>query len=275
MSNHHKESKIKPMEYVSTLPRYFQRLPKSINRLPRYILLSVLIHFVFTLFSGLVIGVSSYRHVPISVSLIIDKIAPNEDMPAGEIVDSSAEKLEEAPSDATMLAAINSRTKTKGNEKLKTGEKEQVPIERIRLSGRDAEKEIKVKKAGTKLPDKRVSPEVKEVEKKVSDNFQDAFGTSRFTVEKREPKADVKNIKESRKSAVSPVVDLEQGHKNPLVDDEQAGVPLLKGADVDIMIKNNRHAFYETGDEAVVSLNTKRFKYASYFLEIRKAIEAV
>ena len=43
--------------------------------------------------------------------------------------------------------------------------------------------------------------------------------------------------------------------------------------DVDAMASQNPAGYYESGDEAVVSLNTKRFEYAKYFLSIKKGIE--
>jgi len=43
--------------------------------------------------------------------------------------------------------------------------------------------------------------------------------------------------------------------------------------DVDAMASENPAGYYESGDEAVVSLNTKKFEYAEYFLSVKKKIE--
>lgn len=44
-------------------------------------------------------------------------------------------------------------------------------------------------------------------------------------------------------------------------------------SDVDAMARENPGGFYDSGDEAVVSLNTKKFEYAPYFLTIKRGIE--
>ncbi|MDH5543353.1 MAG: TonB family protein [Nitrospinota bacterium] len=48
----------------------------------------------------------------------------------------------------------------------------------------------------------------------------------------------------------------------------------LEKSRIDEIVRDNPAGFYETGDEAIVSLNTKKFKYASYFLKIKRDVEA-
>jgi TonB family protein len=43
--------------------------------------------------------------------------------------------------------------------------------------------------------------------------------------------------------------------------------------DVDAMARENPAGYHDSGDEAVVSLNTKKFEYAEYFLSIKRGIE--
>ena len=52
------------------------------------------------------------------------------------------------------------------------------------------------------------------------------------------------------------------------------GLPFLEESKVDEIVRDNPVGFYDTGEEAIISLNTKKFEYASYFLKIKRGVES-
>lgn len=85
-----------------------------------------------------------------------------------------------------------------------------------------------------------------------------------FSAKNREPNAVSVGVAD-----VVDVVDVRTSRKIKLKEKPRR----IAVADADAMARENPAGFYDSGGEAVVPLNTKKFEYAPYFLSIKREIE--
>lgn len=250
-----------------------------------FLLFSILIHILFLLTSTIVKVRQSVDlpQKPVSVRIIEKPKAPEKKIEdKGRVEDITSAKIEKPDTPPPILA----RTDSKAHSPLKgkTYKAKETIIPRQKLSPakpalakekvehpRKAAKKIKSKISA--VQNKKLVPEQAKESAKI-DLFSSEVMDEAFTdVEKsNREKAKKQEFAKARKLSRNLHEKNENALKGPQSKD---GVKSRKGSDIDIFAKSSTGDFIDLGDEAVVSLNTKEFRFVDYFSEIKRRIELV
>lgn len=249
-----------------------------------FLVLSILIHILFLLTSTIIKVRQSadLPQKPVSVRIVEKPKVPEKNLEdQGRVEDITSTKIEK-PDRPRILA----RTDSKAHSPLKgkTYKAKETIIPRQKLSpAKPAVAKEKVehpRKAAKKIEskisavqNKKLVPEQAKESAKI-DLFSSEIMDEAFTdVEKsNREKAEKKEVAKARELSRSLHEKNEDAVKGPQSKD---GVKSRKGSDIDILAKSSTGDFIDLGDEAVVSLNTKEFRFVDYFSEIKRRIELV
>ncbi len=249
-----------------------------------FLLISILLHIIFLLTSTMikVRAPANIEPKPISVKVVEKPKIPEKSLEdKGRVEDVTSAKIEK-PDNSHILA----RTDSKAHSPLKgkTYKAKETIIPRQKLSpAKPAVAKEKVehpRKAAKKIEskisavqNKKLVPEQAKQSPKM-DLFSSEIMDEAFTdVEKSNmEKAEKKESARARKLSRNLHEKTENTVKGPQSKD---GVKSRKGSDPDVFAKSATPDFIDLGDEAVVSLNTKEFRFVDYFSEIKRRIELV
>lgn len=223
---------------------------KYTRYMSRFFAISVMLHFTVAVLAGYFIGLPDLVRSPIRISLIEEPTEQNVDFPAGKIADLPEMEEGEKPEEADFLAALDSIASLPGEEESE-------------------------KRAELSLPPKETKePNIAEKDKTISTYPPDPFGKPYLPSEKKkENTLKLKSEETIRKSEPKQEPELKKAEDNLFIIENKNR--FLESDQIDLFVKNNPNSVYETDNEAIVSLNTKKFEYADYFSEIRKAVEYV
>lgn len=250
-----------------------------------YFVISLALHGMLILLSGLVVTQATMRQpAPIRIH-VLTAIEPlkNQDLPKGRVEDlPKPDKIEE-PVKSDVLAKYDSvaHSPEKGNKykgaKTVIPRQEKTPPPPVPVASKQnvpAKKPTPSKSTVAAL----TRPEIDITRNENTVSNIDLFARDAIkqalqpeTVERPSAPGDKTEERSKQPSA-------REVEKPDIASPEQSqviGIPGAKGADVDKYALSDTKDVIDLGDEAVVSLNAKEFRYADYFLSIKKAIEMV
>jgi TonB family protein len=249
----------------------------------KFILLSVLVHVLFFQVAGLiVIDPPTPDPAPIKVE-VLDPAppAPSEKMASGRIEETAAPKVEQVPEEAKILSRFDAIAHNPEQGKKYQGSHEAIPREKIDPTPPAKEKAETPTPALDPNPqetlvaalhrpdvvkkDKPVAPQLdlfsEEMIKKAMESSQERRSKKGDPSEEKSPKLSTKITDRPDPSTNRP--------------DSPSGVSSAKGSDIDNYLMASTNDEIDLGDEALVSLNTKSFKYFDYFNSVKRAISLV
>ena len=249
-----------------------------------YYFLSAIIHLA--LFSATAIFVVSAQGkpaaAPVKVNLIYAESPKNKDMDQGRVEDLPKPDKVEIPDTADVLSRYDSRAHSPEKGKNYKARKTVLPREEVDLphpsmkKSRENMEETRPEKpqtqvAALKRPTVDLSRKdtVRDVNIFSSEVVKKAIEAERA----KKFEKDDQQREEKRKSVSSRPTD----NPNPSNTEtaKLSGVKGIKGADIEKFAMSATADVIDMGDEAIVSLNTRAFKYIDYFSHIKKAVELV
>jgi len=243
--------------------------------MPKFFTLSAFLHIVMIFLLGSIIGLPAPVVQPITVSILETVMDKNRELPTGKIVELPEIKREAFSEKADLLANADSRAALPVKKPKAESAEPAIPVKKLQVTGREGEK--------SKIPEKPHNREVSGLIKPAPSQAKENLMTpDRFSIKSSSPPdvTDESEAKTADKTDISkkepqPAPVPETWEKEPEIMEEQTGKPLLEGDEIDTFVLDNPNSFFENDDEAIISLNTKKFEYADYFSEIKKEIEKV
>jgi TonB family protein len=243
--------------------------------MPKFLTLSAFLHIVMIFLLGSIIGLPAQIVQPITVSILETVMDKNRELPTGKIVELPEIKREAFSEKADLLANADSRAALPVKKPKDESAEPAIPVKKLQVTGREGEK--------SKMPEKPHKREISGLIKPApSQAKENLMVPDRFSVKPSSPpdvtdESEAKTAQETdtAKKEPQPAPVPETWEKEPEIMEEQTGETLLEGDEIDTFVLDNPNSFFENDDEAIISLNTKKFEYADYFSEIKKEIEKV
>ncbi len=219
----------------------------------RFVAASAGVHLLLALLSAVVINVPQMKTPDIIQVHVITEAVPaaNDDFQYGKIIDvpPPQDLKEKAPPKADALASFNARAKAPGAARLHLDNADMPPA----FKAAQAQKESERRKSDAEKP-------------KSSSERKTPVAENRFSALAMSPDKSDQPGRETR----SPVDD---GAKPDRETKEE--VRALTDAEIDSFAAANPAGTMETGREAIVPLNTRKFAYIDYFSGIKQGIEKI
>ncbi|GEM_PF-367632 len=257
-----------------------------------FVLLSVLIHLVIAITHKLYPKVSDpiEKKPPVKVKFVAPK---KPEIP--QFVETSKPKKTEAAKTSEIVSKYNSKAhspaKIHNTPKLKA--KKTIipklvprkptplptPVEKPKKLAKKPKKVIKKKpeppkKKPKKIVKKSPKPPKKELKKKVDKTPERKIETKR-KIKAIEPKPKLEITEKLIERTFEPKVHPRKPIKSPELPQSQSLLAMIDGIDPEKFATIETEDEEESGDEEVVSLNTKEVKYADYMARIKHQIEKV
>lgn len=246
--------------------------------------MSVLIHALAVIATAVIVVTVPKKTTatPVRVTLMQAESPKNEDMDHGRVEDLPKPDKIEKPDKADILSRYDSRAHSPEKGKKYKASKTALPREKVDPPHPSA------KKSPENMPEQRpekpktmvaaVQGPKLDMTKRDSANDLNLFSNEAMkkAMETDKSKAFEKSSvekEEQRKNVSSRPTD----RPNPSNTEtaKLSGLKGLKGSDIEKFAMTATSDVIDMGDEAVVSLNTKSFKYIDYFSHIKKAVELV
>ncbi|VAX23069.1 hypothetical protein MNBD_NITROSPINAE03-363, partial [hydrothermal vent metagenome] len=248
----------------------------------RFFLQSLGLHTIFFLFTGFIVVIPDGSVAPIKVVLIEAGPNPDNDLLAGVILETPKPLKEKKPDSAKVLSHYDSKAGSpeKGGEY--KADKTAIPRKSIDPPAPSKEKAKEdINAAKLDKPIIKIAS-LTSVEKSKSEETvsKDMNIFSEEALEKTEETEKAKIFEKSfdeREEKHRKLSSLMTDRPDPESEEvtQVIGMPGVEGAEIESMATSDTDDVVDMGDEAIVSLNTKSFKYMDYFVSIKQAMETV
>jgi len=213
---------------------------------------------------------STLQSSPISVSIYPDDQEYKDlKIPQGKIIDLPMMTKEKKPDKADLLAMVNSKSLTDNSPSIEK-KKVAIPLSRMKHKKGENVGSMDIKKSKETLDKKhRDKDHTYALLERDPNRFSEALRKNTADKEKK--------IKVRQKVVkVEPSVPLkEQSAKEITESVREEFKRNMEGREIDEFVKNDPKGYLDRGDETIISLNTKKFKFAKYFSSIKSDIEDV
>lgn len=249
-----------------------------------YVVLSLGLHLFLLVLSGFADVTPGRISEPVRIRLLDPSASmKNEDLPVGRIIEIPKPEKEEKPVGETKILS-HYDSKAQSPEKGKTYKATQTayPKKRVDLpfpSEKRSDENSPAKKAKepTTAVASLVKPEVTQQERAVTkeiNTFSEDLIEKADEAEKAElfEKSDKEEV-QKRKELSALMTDSPDPESRKLL--QKSGLPDVESSELSPFVMSDTGDVVDMGDEAIVSLNTKEFKYMNYFISIRKSVESV
>ncbi|VAX22428.1 hypothetical protein MNBD_NITROSPINAE01-941 [hydrothermal vent metagenome] len=248
-----------------------------------FVVLSFVLHLSLLALSGFADVEPDRVSTPIKITLLDPESVMNEDLPVGRIMETAKPEKEQVPKgEPKILSYYDTQAKSpeKGNEYKAT--QTAYPKKRIDLphpSEKPADENVTAKK-----PEKQkttiaslVKPKVTQKERSTAKEInvfsEDLIELADETKETELFEKSDKEEKQKREKMSALMTDSPDPESKSMF--QETGTPDVESSEISPFVMSDTGDVVDMGDEAIVSLNTKAFKYMDYFVSIRKAVESV
>ncbi|VAX23774.1 hypothetical protein MNBD_NITROSPINAE02-1804 [hydrothermal vent metagenome] len=247
----------------------------------RFYLISVAVHTFFFLLSGFSFMTPQTQKAPIKVTLVESSISLDKEIFEGRIENVAKPAVKEKGGGDILSRYDRSAHSPEKGEKYK-GTKTAIPRETllpvppVKKRSKKTEPAVRPKKpaiiiaslegAKKKTKARPMAKEVNPFADKPIDTSTEKKATSTFKKGKEETKE-----KRTKLSALT----TDRPNSESRDTSQVTGLPDVKSADLDKYTMTDTDEAIDMGDEAVVSLSSKSFKYFDYFKSIREAVNSL